>query len=107
MEDKGTSGQATRRNTGDNRSMPIMVVSAMLAAGRQETSREVHWDDRDGREEPVTLLLSGESPSIHDTSSHFLAWPGPSMGQTNTQDMAMLFSACPWAGRSLTSTAGL
>ncbi|XP_078247520.1 uncharacterized protein LOC144588466 [Pogona vitticeps] len=106
-EVEGTLGQATHRDTDDDRSTPITVMSAMPTSGRQETSGEVSWGNTDGRDEPLILPSSGGFPSIHNTSSHFPAWPGPSMVQAPTHDMAISFTAWPWTGSSLTSMPSL
>ena len=72
-EAEGTTVKASHRDTRDDGSTPITVVSSTPASGRQETMGEVGQDDTEGRDEPVTMPLSGESlqhTTIHRNSLH-------------------------------------
>ena len=90
----------------NDRSTPIMVASSTLILGRQETMGEAGQDNSNGRDKPVRVPLSGESPTAHGTSPQFPAWPGPRMGQAPTPDMSIAFPAWSRPGSSLGTAPG-
>ena len=75
-EVEGMTLQESHWDADDGRSTLIMTVSSMPALGRQETTEEIGLEDTDSREEPVTMPLSGESPTVPDISQQLPHDPG-------------------------------
>ena len=71
LENENVSAHAVHRDTGNELSTLAMIGSATTVTGRHKASGEAGHDETSSRDKTVTLLLSGESTLMHDTTSHF------------------------------------